>query len=123
MNFSITRDEDIEVTRIEFKGRLDRESFLDSVRSARAMPSHSYRTLLVVTPETIVDLSSRDVDALTRALRAERKEDAPRGRHAIVAPTNLAFGVARMGQGFWEAGPSEIRVFPSEDEALAWLTS
>jgi hypothetical protein len=105
MPCTIARDEDLDVTRIAFKGQVDQAGLLEGVRSARSLPGHSYRTLMVVSTDT--DL--------------ERSDDAPRGRTAVVAPTDLAFGLARMTQVFMEEGPAEVRVFHSEEDALAWL--
>jgi len=121
MSFEITRDESIDVTRITFAGHVDHDQLLEGVRAARELPSHSYRTLLVAGPDTKVDLSSHDLRSIARALRDERAADAPRGQTAIVAPTSLVFGLARMTQVFMEEGPAEVRVFQTHAEATAWL--
>jgi hypothetical protein len=121
MPCTIARDEDLDVTRIAFKGQVDQAGLLEGVRSARSLPGHSYRTLMVVSTDTDLQLSSSDLRQIARALRVERSDDAPRGRTAVVAPTDLAFGLARMTQVFMEEGPAEVRVFHSEEDALAWL--
>jgi hypothetical protein len=121
MTFKITLDESTHVTRIAFDDRLDRIHLLEGVRAARELPGHQYRTLMIVAPDAVLDLSSDDLRSIARALRGERPENAPRGLTALVAPTSLAFGLARMVQVFMEEGPAEVCVFQNEIDATQWL--
>lgn len=121
MPYDFTRDDKLDVTRLAFKGRVDLNHLLEGVRAARSLTNHSFRTLLVVSPETEPELSSRDLRLLARALREERPKNAPHGRTAIVAPSDLAFGLARMTQVFMEDNPSDVQVFHGEVEATEWL--
>jgi hypothetical protein len=42
-------------------------------------------------------------------------------KRALVAPTDVGFGLARMFQTLHEAAPEELRVFRTLDDAKAWL--
>jgi hypothetical protein len=121
MTFKITRDESIDVTLIVFDGVVDHDHLLEGVRAARDTPGHNYRTLMTVSADVTLDLSSDDLRSIALALRSERADDAPRGLTAIVAPTTLAYGLARMVQVFMEEGPADVRVFQSQSDAITWL--
>ena len=43
------------------------------------------------------------------------------GRAAVLASSNLIYGLLRMYEVFNEGSPSEIRVFRKPEEAMAWL--
>lgn len=43
------------------------------------------------------------------------------GRAAVLASSNLIYGLLRMYEVFNEGNPAEIRVFRKPDEAIAWL--
>ena len=43
------------------------------------------------------------------------------GRAAVLASSNLVYGLLRMYEVFNEGSPSEIRVFRKPEEAMAWL--
>jgi hypothetical protein len=43
------------------------------------------------------------------------------GRAAVLASSNLIYGLLRMYEVFNEGNPSETRVFRKLDEAIAWL--
>jgi len=42
-------------------------------------------------------------------------------KRAVVAPSDLAFGMARMFQLLHDQAPEEVRVFRSQEEAQGWL--
>jgi hypothetical protein len=44
-----------------------------------------------------------------------------RGRAAVLATSNLVYGLLRMYEVFSDGDPVEIRVFRQPEEALAWL--
>lgn len=71
----------------------------------------------------LVDASGLNPAGLsTQALRA--RASVPRRnptRVAIVAPTDVVFGLARMFQMMSEGRGNHIEVFRGMDEALAWL--
>jgi hypothetical protein len=43
------------------------------------------------------------------------------GRAAVLASSNLIYGLLRMYEVFNEGNPSETRVFRKPEEAIAWL--
>jgi hypothetical protein len=44
------------------------------------------------------------------------------GRCAVLAATDVVFGLVRMYEAYSEGSPVEVRVFRAVDEAMAWLT-
>jgi hypothetical protein len=44
-------------------------------------------------------------------------------RAAVLATSNLIYGLLRMYEAFNDGNPSQIRVFRKSEEALAWLSS
>ena len=43
------------------------------------------------------------------------------GRSAVLASSNLVYGLLRMYEVFNEGNPAEVRVFRRPEEAMAWL--
>lgn len=75
-----------------------------------------------------IDLSavvtiSASSEALRRvnAILVEGGRTRNEGKMAILAPTDLAFGMARMFQSYHDAGAIEVQVFRTAHEARAWL--
>jgi hypothetical protein len=57
----------------------------------------------------------------TAADARRRPEMQVRGRVAVLASSNLIYGLLRMYEVFSEGTPNEMRVFREPEEALAWL--
>ena len=56
------------------------------------------------------------------ALYEEREDTGHRTRNAIIAPTDVLYGVSRMFQALHGDGkPDELEVFRGRDEALRWM--
>lgn len=64
-------------------------------------------------------MSSAGLRQLAGVFEAHEKGEP--GRVAIVASSDLAFGLSRMYQAFRSQSMSEIRVFRDLDEACRWL--
>lgn len=64
---------------------------------------------------SILDLRGTAADA-----RARPQMQVP-GRAAVLASSNIVYGLLRMYEVFNEGNPSEIRVFRQPGEAMAWL--
>ena len=64
---------------------------------------------------SILDLRRTAADARTRP-----QMQVP-GRAAVLASSNLIYGLLRMYEVFNEGNPSEIRVFREPDKAMEWL--
>jgi hypothetical protein len=59
----------------------------------------------------------------TAADARQRPEMKVRGRVAVLASSNLVYGLLRMYEVFSEGTPNEMRVFRQPEDALAWLKS
>lgn len=56
------------------------------------------------------------------AMYEEREETGHRTRNAIIAPTDVLYGVSRMFQALHgDDKPDELEVFRSRDDALRWI--
>ncbi len=64
--------------------------------------------------------SAGDVRAMGMQL-LKSDTNRPGGKFAMVAPTDVSFGMARLYQAHREHPSIEIRVFREREEALAWL--
>jgi hypothetical protein len=64
---------------------------------------------------SIMDLRKTAADA-----KARPQMQVP-GRAAVIASSNLIYGLLRMYEVFNEGNPAEIRVFREPDEAMKWL--
>ena len=51
----------------------------------------------------------------------ERSRAVGRGRAAVLAPSDLEFGLSRIYQAYSEDSPVEVRVWRDYDEAWSWL--
>jgi hypothetical protein len=79
----------------------------------------SFSQLMDFTQVTQIDLEASDVRRL-----AERTVFSANSRRAIVAASDLAYGLSRMFEMLREnAGENGIRVFRDLDEAVDWLLS
>jgi hypothetical protein len=64
--------------------------------------------------------SIRDLRQTAADARNRPKMQVP-GRAAVLASSNLIYGLLRMYEVFNEGSPSEIRVFRKPEDAMAWL--
>lgn len=103
-------------------GVLTLEDLLAAARETQAIEATE-----PVTPHRLTDLSRvEDFDltfskmenfaSLRRAAKFKNKV-----RSAIVAPSQVQLGFARMFQTLNDNPQTEIRIFPDQTEALAWL--
>ena len=70
---------------------------------------------------TRLDVDRRALDEVhTLTRRAYRDADVG-FRTAVIAPSDLSFGVARIYEAVAEDGPENVSVFRSADEGRAWL--
>lgn len=65
---------------------------------------------------TEVQIEAEAIKELARARSFEAG-----AKRAVVAPSDLAFGIARMFQLLHDEAPEEVRVFRSEADARRWL--
>jgi hypothetical protein len=75
----------------------------------------------------LIDLREASGRAVTadgvRALVAQPLVLSPESRRAVVVPTHLGFGMARMYEMLREHGGGATRAFRDFDEARRWVTS
>jgi hypothetical protein len=81
----------------------------------------------LVDMSTVLDIETPSVSGIRRLAALSTRMDAAQGesRFAIVAPGDLAFGLARMYQVYRElegGGRKQVCVFRTREDALAWLS-
>lgn len=118
----ITREIDREnlVVVLRVSGALDDDGLLQLVVQLRSDPE--------VKPDyaLLIDLSEANGGAVTslgvRALAAQPLVLSPASRRAVVVPTDLGFGMARMYEMLREAHAGGVRPFRDLAEAQRWVT-
>lgn len=84
------------------------------------------------TEQVLWDMSEADVATITPAVTqqlirktAKLSANRQRSRTAVIAPSDLKFGLGRMAESYaeLEALPYNYRVFRSREKALEWLVS
>lgn len=98
-------------------GLVDLKSIISAMASDPCW-SPEFHSLVDFSRATL-DLTANDVLRLALILRQE--ENRSRGWLAFVAPNSTIYGVVRM-LGYWSRNTERLRIFPSRDEAEAWLT-
>lgn len=107
-------------------GVLDDRELFDYQRSVWSRPSVAgYDELVDLTD--VKEIGSVSSDRARQLAEVAARADPPdhSSRFAIVATTDLTFGLARMYATYrelQERGTKEVRVFRTRDEALTWLT-
>jgi hypothetical protein len=100
-------------------GYADVKAYLDTVlrdpRFRPGMPS-------VVDCRGVKSLFSISDLRKTAADARSRPEMSVPGRVAVLASSNLVYGLLRMYEVFSDGQPVEMRVFRQPEEATAWLT-
>ncbi len=108
------------IVKLEVNGAVDLDEGLSAISSVYADVGESsfLRTLVDLTNAT-----SFPDPTQTRALAAfvERKRPKIAGRAAFVAPTDAAFGVARMAEANLQSTIPETKVFRNSKDAEEWL--
>ena len=99
-------------------GTLTDEELLGHQRRLHADPAHNpaYSELIDFTQVERAPVSTEAIEALANNAIWE-----PGVKLAIIAPTDLKFGLTRMYQAMSPDGPQEIHVFRNKLEARAWL--
>jgi hypothetical protein len=122
MSIRVRVDETRELLEMVFAGEVTNSEFLEAMNRYIVEPC-------AVLPLGLFDLS----DVTILGVAAESVRDAARqvaqhvdprlgeGKLAIVAPTDVLFGMARMYEILRDDSPIEVRVFRERDEAESWL--
>jgi hypothetical protein len=108
-----------------FTGRIGDRELFDAYASLVNEPDYdpSLDDLIDLRGVTHMGVTGTGLHRLI-AMYDQRESDGYRTRAAIVAPTDVLYGVARMFQALrGDDTPEEIEVFRSMDAALRWLTA
>ncbi|MGD8412666.1 MAG: STAS/SEC14 domain-containing protein [Candidatus Latescibacterota bacterium] len=111
------------ILKMTFDGVYGSEAIIQSFNEALedpAFPGENARLLLDVRGSD--SLADRSVEDLRKvAEHYARNADRVGRRCAIVAQSDIHFGLMRMAVAFTETYDADARVFKSEDEAVDWL--
>ncbi len=104
-------------------GTIPDEEFLrsyDNLFEDAAFNEH-YNLLIDLRRATSGERSTAALRSLSSAVghRYRKAETAP--KTAIIAPTDISYGLGRMYQSFVDTVPGEVVIFRAADAALAWL--
>jgi hypothetical protein len=99
---------------------LDVKAFMDTVV---AEPKYRPGIPAIIDCRKAKSLFSISELRKTAADARQRPEMKVRGRVAVLASSNLVYGLLRMYEVFSEGTPNEMRVFRQPEEAFAWLKS
>ena len=116
MNYRIDHARGLVVTRVW--GTFTNDDLRDGISYLIADPrfDHQYRSLV-----DMRDVLAITVDAWVIAETAKTPLFASESRRAIVAPTDHAFGIARMYAAYAEHEGCKVQVFRELAEAEEWL--
>lgn len=106
-----------------FTGRIGDRELFDAYASLVNEPAYdpSLDDLIDLRAVTHMGVTGAGLHRLI-AMYDQRDSDGFRTRAAIVAPTDVLYGVARMFQALrGDETPEEIEVFRSMDDAMRWL--
>ncbi len=122
MPIETTRDEARSLTTHAGLGEVTMEELLDAMSAFYEQGP----TTLVMWDMTRLERPPEfgaDEARLMVAKAAEHGPTRPGGRTALVAPSDLTFGLGRMTQAYTDSQPDALafRVFRNREQALAWL--
>ncbi len=122
MGVITSTDPESGIIKLEINGSIELSECLNALTSVYSTVGESSMLLSLVDLSNATGYPTPDE---TRELAAfvERNRPKMAGRAAFVAPSDAAFGVARMAEANLELVIPEIRVFRSHAEAQAWLIS
>ena len=121
MPFKVMRDDDLNITRIEYWGRIEIDALVDSQLQLLELPGHNAVNLVTYLPDSQLDISADDIRGLAIRGVNERPQDWDTGRTAIIVPGPMANGVSRMYMAYAEEMPTKIKFFGTETDAVEWL--
>ena len=118
----VTWSLDEDLLELSLVGRYAPTDIIDAFLSAlsdRRCPQQIHLLLDTTQSESLKERTPREVRHVAQYLGPYRKRI--RGRCAVVAETDLQFGLSRMGSAYSDSVGVDARVFRSKDEALEWL--
>ena len=121
-NIERRTDENAQLTIYTAKGSISGEEVKKAIKDFYEHGPVTRNVLWDVSLAVLVDLSAEDVRQIAHVPRQslELRQD---GKTAIVAPSDLAYGLSRMYQTSSqpEALPFEVQVFRDSEAAHKWL--
>ena len=119
LTFQVDREN--RIVRSRGTGELTTADLLEYFTNTRADPNYEESMGRIMDLREVTQLpSSEDVRSL--AAFARSKAPVPDARMAIIAPSDLAFGVSMMFKAFVGYG-ERLLVVRDEQEAMAWVTN
>jgi hypothetical protein len=109
------------IVRSRGSGELTSADLLDYFTNTRADPDYDDSMSRVMDLRDVTQLPSSD-DVRSLAAFARSKAPVPDARMAIIASSDLAFGVSMMFKAFVGYG-ERLLVVRDEREAMAWVTT
>lgn len=115
MPFRYAIDPDLGLIQVTFTGPTTTRDLADARAAVMADPAYAPRLGL------LIDLEEADLTHMSPAMLRERAQRPPgAGAIAVVAGTDLAYGLSRM---YEQMSKSPVGVFRHRAEALAWLAT
>jgi hypothetical protein len=117
MPFLFDLDEGRGVFRVQARDEVDDAQLIDLVARLGRDAAYvaGYPILCDCSAATAVSISSGLIESLAKGARSRTNVV------AVIAPSAVAFGLARMYQIFSDPEDARIRVFTNATEAMAWL--
>lgn len=119
---TVTYDATLHRRTVSFSGPIHDRDLLEAFE-ALLSPDYdaSADDLIDLSAVTHMGVSSAGLHRLL-AMYEERDETGHHTRNAIIAPTDVLYGVSRMFQALHGDGkPDELEVFRNRDDALRWI--
>ncbi len=120
-NIEIQKDDKNQLTIITVKGNLTSKEIIDTIY-AHNRQKLTKNILWDLSDAASFDVSKSDVDAFVNATRqfVKLREG---GKTAIVAKTDLGYGLSRMFESLQSAADSHVHheTFRTKDTALKWV--
>ncbi len=104
-------------------GTVPDDEFLRSYKRLFQDPAfdESYNMLVDLRQATSGERSTTALRSLSSAVEQRYRNVELAPKTAIIAPTDISYGLGRMYQSFVDAVPGEVVIFRAADAALAWL--
>jgi hypothetical protein len=110
------------IVRMDFVGVYLSQDIIDAFDKLLADPDFPDNARLLFDVTRSESLAARPADDLRRVVEYCGQKVERRGRRcAVLAESDVHFGLIRMAIVFAEAFDAEVMVFKVEDEALQWL--
>jgi len=116
-------DPALRLVHYRYEGVITRDDMIVVARQAITDPLFEvgYRVLIDLTAMTQNAVEAEGVRALAEGVSQTLDQRGPRWQVAVAAPSDVAFGFARMYEMLRSQSPEDVHVFRTLDEACAFL--